>query len=128
MEKEKIKIKPILFSALFQIAVTLILVAVFAVIMNLTDMDYKYAPVLGSVATGIGAFIGAMFFSSKKKTKGYLTGLAFGGITFIIVTLIGMILNDGGLTVNTVFHLVIIMLSAISGGIIGVNKGGTVPL
>lgn len=124
MEKAKIKILPIIISVLIEVSVTLMLVAVFALIMNLTDMDYKYAPVFGSVAVGIGSLSGAMHHSAKKKSKGYLTGLAFGGATFLTVTLIGLILNGGGLTLNTLFHFIIIMLSSLSGGIIGVNKGG----
>ena len=120
MEKEKIKILPIIISVLLQMAVTLILVAGFALIINLADIDYKYAPVFGSVAVGLGSLAGAMHHSAKKKSK----GLAFGGATFLIVTLIGLILNGGGLTSNTLFHFVIIMLSSLSGGIIGVNKGG----
>ena len=124
MEKENIKIWPLIISVLIQTAVTFILVAVFALIINLADLDYKYAPVFGSVAVGLGSLAGAMRHSAKKKSKGYLTGLAFGGATFLIVTLIGLILNGGGLTLNTLFHLIIIMLSSLSGGIIGVNKGG----
>ena len=124
MEKEKIKIWPLIISVLIQTVVTFILVAVFALIINLADLDYKYAPVFGSVAVGLGSLAGAMRYSAKKKSKGYLIGLAFGGTTFLIVTLIGLILNGGGLTLNTLFHLIIIMLSSLSGGIIGVNKGG----
>ena len=123
MEKENIKIWPLIISVLIQTAVTFILVAVFALIINLADLDYKYAPVFGSVAVGLGSLAGAMHHSAKKKSKGYLIGLAFGGATFSIVTLIGLILNGGGLTSNTLFHFVIIMLSSLSGGIIGVNKG-----
>ena len=124
MEKEKIKIWPLIISVLIQTAVTFILVAVFALIINLADLDYKYAPVFGSVAVGLGSLAGAMRYSAKKKSKGYLIGLAFGGATFLIVTLIGLILNGGGLTLNTLFHLIIIMLSSLSGGILGVNMGG----
>lgn len=124
MEKENIKIWPLIISVLIQTAVTFILVAVFALIINLADLDYKYAPVFGSVAVGLGSLAGAMRYSAKKKSKGYLIGLAFGGATFLIVTLIGLILNGGGLTSNTVFHLIIIMLSSLSGGILGVNMGG----
>ena len=123
MEKEKIKILPIIVSVLIEVAVTFILVAIFAMLINIADIDYKYAPVFGSVAVGFGSLAGAMHHSVKKKSKGYLIGSAFGGATFLIVTLIGLILNGGGLTVNTLFHLIIIMLSSLSGGIIGVNKG-----
>lgn len=124
MEKERKEIMPILIGVLIQIAVTLLSISVFAVLINLANVDYKYSPVLGSVAMALGAFAGAFYLSHKKGSKGYLIGSALGGITFVIVTLIGLIINDGGLTINTLFHLIIIMLAAITGGVIGVNKKG----
>ncbi len=124
MEKEKIKIVPIIIGVLIQVAVTLLSISLFSVIINLAEIDYKYSPVFGSVAVALGAFVGSFYHSGKKGTKGYLTGMLVGIITFIIVTLVGLIINDGGITINTLFHLIIIMLSAVSGGIMGVNKKG----
>ena len=124
MEREKMKILPIIITVLLQIAVTLVFVAIFSLAINLANIDYKYSPVFGSVSAALGAFVSSYFLSSKKKSKGYLLGALVGGITFIIVTLVGMIINDGGITINTLFHFIIIMLSAITGGVLGVNKKG----
>ncbi len=124
MEKEKIKILPVIITVLLQIAVTLIAISVFAVIINLANIDYKYSPVFGSVAVSIGSFVSAYLLSGRKKSKGYIWGLLVGIITFVIVTLIGLIINDNGITINTLFHLIIILLSALIGGITGVNKKG----
>lgn len=122
MEKEKSKITNYLFTALIQTAVIVLSISIFALVMNFAEIDYKYSPVFGSVAIGLSSFGGAFYLAKRKGNRGYLTGLIIGGITFLIVTLVGMILNDGGITVNTLFHFIIIMLSAITGGIMGVNK------
>lgn len=122
MENKKINYINILFGFILQLAITLIAVSLFSVIINLSDIDYKFSPVFGSVAVALGAFANAYFLSRKKKSKGYALGGAVGIITFIIVTLIGLIINDGGITINTLFHFIIIMLSALTGGILGVNK------
>lgn len=122
MEKEKTKIKSYLVTGLIQIAVILLSISVFALIMNFADIDYKYSPVFGSVTMGLSALAGSFYLAKTKGNKGYLTGLIIGGVTFLIVTLVGMIINDGGISINTLFHLVIIMLAAITGGIMGVNK------
>ena len=122
MEKEKSKITNYLFTALIQTAVIVLSISIFALVMNFAEIDYKYSPVFGSVAIGLSSFAGAFYLAKRKGNRGYLTGLIIGGITFLIVTLVGMILNDGGITVNTLFHFIIIMLSAITGGIMGVNK------
>lgn len=122
MEKEKTKIKSYLVTGLIQIAVILLSISVFALIMNFADIDYKYSPVFGSVTMGLSALAGSFYLAKTKGNKGYLIGLIIGGVTFLIVTLVGMIINDGGISINTLFHLVIIMLAAITGGIMGVNK------
>lgn len=122
MENKKINYINILLGLFLQVAITLIAVSLFSIIINLSDIDYKYSPVFGSVAVALGAFANAYFLSRKKKSKGYALGGLVGLITFIVVTLIGLIINDGGITINTLFHLIIIMLSSITGGILGVNK------
>ncbi len=122
MENEKTKITSYLVTALIQIVVILLSISLFALIMNFAEIDYKYSPVFGSVSMGLSALAGAFYLAKTKGNKGYLTGLIIGGITFLIVTLVGMIINNGGITLNTLFHFIIIMLSAITGGIMGVNK------
>lgn len=112
----------ILTALILQVIVTFLGVSLFSIIMNLADVDYKYSPVFGSVVVALGAFASAYFLSRIKKSKGYVIGGAVGLITFLIVTLVGLIMNDGGMTVNTLFHLIIIMLSSLTGGILGVNK------
>lgn len=122
MEKEKTKITVYLITALIQIGVVLLSISIFALIMNLAEIDYKYSPVFGTISMSLGALAGAFYLAKAKGNKGYLTGLIIGGITFLIVTLIGMIINDGGITLNTLFHFIIIMLASVTGGIMGVNK------
>lgn len=124
MEKTKIKWFPIAIGGIIQVILTLIMTSAFAVIMNVAEIDYKFSPVFGSVAVAIGGFANAFYLSKKRGNKGYLLGLAVGLITFIIITLVGLVLNDGGLTINTLFHLIIFLLSSVTGGIIGVNKKG----
>ena len=113
----------IISAVIMQILVTAIFIAVFAAVMYALETDYKYSPVFGSISVGAGAFFGAFYLSRRKKSKGYVYGLIIGAVTFCIVTVIGLIINQGTLTVNTLFHFIIIMLSALIGGITGVNKG-----
>ena len=62
-------------------------------------------------------------FITAKKTgeKGYLTGIIIGSVVFIVITLFSLIMGNN-LSLNTLFHFIIIMLSSIVGGIMGVNK------
>jgi len=120
--KKKIDLKLIITCVTVGIITTILFVLIFSLIMNLFETDFKYSPVFGSISVALGSFAAAYYLSAKKKSKGYICGLIVGGVTFIIVTLIGMIINNGGITINTLFHLIIFLLSALSGGVLGVNK------
>ncbi len=124
MDNKKSKYITYLITAIIEIAVTLLAVSLFSIVMNSVDIDYKYSPVFGSVSVALGCLMASYFLSNKKKNKGYLIGATIGVITFLVITLIGLIINQGGIGINTLFHLVIIMLSSIIGGILGVNKKG----
>ena len=67
-------------------------------------------------------FAAAFYLSGKNGSRGWLTGAAVGGIVFCVLTLISLMINRGGLTQNTLFRFVILMLSSVIGGILGVNR------
>ncbi len=104
------------------VAVTGVFTVVFALIMNAGDIDLKYAPVFATASISLGVLAGAYYLSSKKGNKGLLRGMCVGGVAFVLITLIGLIINDGSIGLNTLFHLIIIVLSAGVGGVLGVNK------
>ena len=122
-QNDKVDIFLLVKTVLLQLAITFGFIALFAVLMYLTEMDNKFSPLFASLSLGGGAFSSAYFYSSKQKNKGYLNGLIIGTVTFLIITLIGLILSNS-FTINTLFHLVIIILSSVIGGILGVNKKG----
>ena len=105
------------------IVVTAVFITLFAVIMYLSGSAFKYAPVFATVSVAIGSLTAAFFTVKKQGSHGLIVGAVIGGITFILITLISLIINRGGVTVNTLFHFIIIMLSSLIGGVIGVNKG-----
>ena len=105
------------------IVVTAVFITLFAVIMYLSGSAFKYAPVFATVSVAIGSLTAAFFTAKKQGSHGLIVGAVIGGITFILITLISLIINRGGVTVNTLFHFIIIMLSSLIGGVIGVNKG-----
>ena len=109
-------------TAIIQISTVIILMIIFSLCMNFFEIEYKYSAIFGSVAVGIGAFVSAYYLSRYKKQKGYFYGSIVGIISFIIVTIVGLILNNGSITINTLFHFIIFTLCGIIGGILGVNK------
>ncbi|MGN0451060.1 MAG: TIGR04086 family membrane protein [Acutalibacteraceae bacterium] len=105
------------------ILVTALFLLLFAFVMYLLGGAAKYAPVFATLSAAFGGFAGAFTAASSKGSKGWLTGAVIGGIVFIVITLVSLIINRGGVTLNTLFHFIIIMLSSLIGGITGVNRG-----
>lgn len=107
---------------LIEIAVTAVLIAVFALVIYLSGGAAKYAPVFATVSVAAGCFFAVFFTARRSGSRGWLTGLIIGGITFLVITAVSLFVNSGGVTINTLFHFIIIMLSSVVGGIIGVNR------
>ena len=106
---------------IIQLVVTALFIIIFAFIMYIFESFYQFASVFATISVSAGTFFGSMYIARKIGKKGYLTGVVTGGVTFLLVTLISLILHSDGITYNTVFRLFIIMLSALIGGIAGVN-------
>ena len=111
-------------TAVLEIIVTAIFIFAFSAIMYFSNLSNELSPVLATVSVALGVLVAAFYAAKKVGSKGYLVGLAVGGITFLIILLISLVVDSGGITINTVFHLVIIMLASLIGGISGVNKKG----
>lgn len=114
----------IIKTALLNIITTAAFIFIFAVVMYLAQTGYEFATVFATVSLAAGTLVSAFYLAKKIAKKGFLVGLLVGGAEFIIVTLISMFADKGGITVNTLFHLIIILLSSLIGGIVGVNKAG----
>ncbi|MCQ2451083.1 MAG: TIGR04086 family membrane protein [Clostridia bacterium] len=114
--------KVIIFGTVIGVLATVLAVFVFAAIMLLFKIDRAYASLMATVSVAIGAFTTALTVSKRASLKGYICGALTGLVYFLVITLISLIVDRQGLTSNTVFHLVIIVLSGFVGGVLGANK------
>ncbi|MDD6478635.1 MAG: TIGR04086 family membrane protein [Oscillospiraceae bacterium] len=103
------------------IVVTLLAMLIFAAIMLWFGISQKYAVALATVSVAIGSFAAAFYAARKINVKGYKIGFLAGVVTFIIITAVSLIISKNGVTYNTLFHFIIIMISSLIGGILGVN-------
>ena len=111
-------------TAFLEISVSFIFIVMFSAVMYLFNLNKVLSTIFATVSVSFGALIASFFTAKKLQNKGYLIGGAVGISTFIIITLISFVMDDGGITFNTLFHFIIIMLSSLIGGICGVNKQG----
>lgn len=116
------KIGIIIKAAALFFAVSAAAVMLFALVMYVFASGFKYSALFATLSAAVGAFAAALYISGKIGSRGWLLGAAVGGTVFFVLTLVSLILNRGGLTQNTLFRLVIIMLAALIGGILGVNR------
>ena len=121
--KNKSLLSLVITSSLIEIFVTLVAIFVFAAVMLFCELPAEYSTIFATASVALGSFLAAFYAAKKLSKRGFAVGLIVGGITFIIVTLISIFTDKGSFTSNTLFHLIIIMLASLIGGIMGVNKG-----
>ena len=90
--------------------------------MYLIEGGYEYSSILATVSIAVGSLIASYFLGNKLGQKELLIGFAVGGITFIIITLISLLMDNGAVGINILFHFIIIMLASLIGAVLGVNK------
>ena len=120
--KKQIDLGLIIKTVLLGVLVTAVFILIFSVFMYFSQMGYEYATVFATVSLAAGTFVSSFYAAKKIGKRGFLTGLVVGGTTFLRVTLISLFGDQGSITINTLFHFIIILLSSLIGGIMGVNK------
>lgn len=112
----------IIKTALVLVAFSAVIMAIFAAIMYFFELDKNYSPLIATISVAIGCLVASYFASGKIGSKGYITGTIIGFATFVIVTIISLIIDQSSITSNTLFHFIIFILSSLIGGVSGVNK------
>ncbi len=120
--KEKPKIAAYIISVIVGAAATFILMLIFSAIMVGADLPDSFATPFASLSTAVGGLVSGFTASKILKSGGLLNGAVTGGVLFFIILIISLFTDKGGLTLNTLFNFVIIMLSALIGGVWGVNR------
>lgn len=107
---------------LIEIITTVAAMFCFAAVLYFIEGGYQFSPLFATVSLGIGCLVSSFYASRKLGQKGLLNGGIVGGVTFIIITLIGLMASKEIFTINTLFRLIILMLMSFIGGVIGVNS------
>ena len=110
-----------LVGAIFGMLGTFAAMLIFAAVLLFFNIDRAYATPFATISLAVGSFIASRYTAKKIGDKGYLIGIIIGAVLFVFITALSLIVGNS-LSLNTFFHFVIIMLSPIVGGIMGVNK------
>lgn len=112
----------LLVGILIGMAVTAAMLLLSAFGLLLLDADRSLAAPLATVSASAGALAAAFYNAWKIGDKGYRVGLLTGGALFLTVLLASAAFTDSTPSLNTLFHLIIMLLAGLIGGIIGVNR------
>ena len=88
----------------------------------LLDLGEASASLFAALSLAVGGFSSAHLSSKKFKKKGIVNGIICAAVTFLLVFFISLIVDNGGITLNTLFNLVAALLSGLIGGISGVGQ------
>lgn len=104
------------------VSVTAALMLLSAAALLFLNADRALAVPLSTVCAAAGAFAAAFYNAWHIGDKGYKVGLLTGGAAFLAVLLVSFLIADGNISLNTLFHFIIMLLAGAIGGIMGVNR------
>ncbi len=107
-------------SSLIGMVVGFLCLLLAAALMLASDLQEGYASPISAVAMGIGSLSAGFFASLKIKKGGIVNGTVCGAMIYAVIMFMSLFLSDGGFSLITVYHLLIVILSAAVGGILGV--------
>ena len=97
-----------LVTAGIEIALTTVFIFIFSAFMYFLNLSNELSPVLATISVAFSVLIAAYHTARMIGKNGYLIG------SFVV--------DNGEISTNTLFHLIIILLASLIGGISGVNK------
>ena len=112
-------VKPYLIAVGAGALVTAVLLLLFA----LLDMPSAASVALSTVAAALGALVSGFTAAKLKGCKGLVNGLIAGGILFAVILVISMCVSAAQFTMLTPARLIVCLLMAGIGGVMGVNMG-----
>lgn len=110
-----------LIGAVLGVLSTLVIMVIFSAVLLFFNIERAYAVPFATVSLAVGSFIASRYTAKKIGDKGYAVGLIIGLIVFAVITILSLIFGNG-FSLNTLFHFIIIILSSLVGGILGVNS------
>ncbi len=115
-------IKSTLISVLVGEIITIVCLFIFSILMAKVDIPLAMTDIFVIISASFGGMIAGYCNGRIMKEKGMLYGALCGGILVIILIIFNVIFNGFAPTGLTFLKLILVMVFAIIGAIIGVNK------
>lgn len=105
------------------ILLTIIVMLVYSIIMNFTDLSLKTSSVVYLVTTCLSIVYGAIYASKANNKKGWFTGLITALLYMVIIFIVAMITNGPAviLTLEAFLRLILALAVGALSGMLGIN-------
>ena len=114
-------VRSVLFGTAAAIVSCTVMLAICAFILSIRDMPHTAVVLLSIACTVVGAFVGSFVSARLMKENGLIVGLVTGVLFYLVVLLVNAVIGIAGTGLFSVSRLVIILITAAIGGILGVN-------
>lgn len=111
-----------LTSSFIGLVIMLLFVLLFAFLLTKVDAKDKFVSMMSTVSLCVGAYCGGYIASRLKRRNGLVIGLLTGLFIYFIIFLAAVIFAKTSISFGFVTKLIITVVSAAIGGIIGVNS------
>lgn len=115
-------LSPVLRGSLLGLAAILLLFVLSSLLLSFGILPLGVAPAAASISMAIGSFLSGWFAAKKLEKNGLLVGLICGAALFLLFTIIGLAAFGETPQISTLIRLVIFVISAAIGGILGVGN------
>jgi putative membrane protein (TIGR04086 family) len=117
VQNKKQTILSILSGTIVSIAITLVLILVFALLIRFFNINDSLIFPVNQVIKVISMLVGLIVVLKKTRSKGFLNGLLFGFIYYILSFIIFSVLQ-GSISID-VNNFIDLLLTSLMGGLIG---------
>lgn len=114
-------LKPILLGVALGAVVITLLLMILSLLMSLQDIPQSFITPMVLFSLGVGAFAGGLFAARLTKEKGLLLGAGCGLLLFAAIWVCGLGLNPSVFGALTSIKLLIAVVLASLGGVVGIN-------
>lgn len=111
-----------LLSAVAALAVVVLILLAFAFLISKIDAKDFTLSVMSTIALAAGAYVGGYISGKRRKHNGLLMGTLCGVFIFLIILLLGAFFSKTVESFPASAKLVITIVCAAAGGVVGVNS------
>jgi putative membrane protein (TIGR04086 family) len=112
-----------LFSGMFYAFITMAICSLlFSFVLTFTKQNEDTLPFSVYLIHALSIFIGSYVCGKRTDHKGWYHGGILGLIYALIIILIGFLSFDNGISLHTIFLIIVAYLLGALGGILGVNQ------